>query len=145
MRRPTRSLVLGGTVILAAIAFLIYQGISSNLVYYITPGELLAKGALAQGQTFRLGGQVRPGSVHWNGKTKTVRFDLQDADGKAEVSVTSHGQPPRLFREGTGCVVEGSFTGRVFSATNLMIKHSSDYRAPKPGDTPVPDNFKPST
>jgi cytochrome c-type biogenesis protein CcmE len=130
-------------MILAALSFLIYQGISNNLVYYITPSELLAKGSGAQGQSFRLGGQVRPHSVHWNPSTQIVRFVLQDPRGA--VAVTSHGQPPSLFREGIGCVVEGTYRHGVFDATTLMIKHSGDYRSPKPGDTPVPDNFRPSS
>jgi cytochrome c-type biogenesis protein CcmE len=143
MRRPARSLALGGAIILAALSFLIYQGISNNLVYYITPSELLAKGAAAQGQSFRLGGQVRPHSVTWNPITQVVHFVLQDPKGA--VSVTSHGQPPELFREGIGCVVEGTYRQGVFQATTLMVKHSGDYQAPKPGDTPVPDNFRPSS
>src|SRR5689334_19544849 len=107
MRRPARSLALGGAVILAALGFLIYQGISSNLVYYITPSELLAKGAESNGQSFRVGGQVRPHSVHWNPYTQVVRFVLQDPKGS--VHVVSHGQPPELFRQGIGCVVEGTY------------------------------------
>lgn len=139
MRRPARSLVLGGTLIAAVLAFLIYQGISNNLVYYITPSELLAKGAHAEGQSFRLGGQVRPGSIHWYARTAVLRFVLQDPTGS--VPVISHGQPPRLFSPTIGCVVEGTYMNRVFNATNLMIKHSSTYVAPKPGQTPLPDNY----
>jgi cytochrome c-type biogenesis protein CcmE len=143
MRRPARSLALGGAIILAALSFLIYQGISNNLVYYITPSELLAKGPAAQGQAFRLGGQIRAHSVHWNAISQTIRFVLQDPKGA--VTVTSHGQPPALFREGIGCVVEGTYRHGIFDATTLMIKHSGDYRAPKPGETPVPDNFRPGS
>lgn len=139
MRRPARSLAVGGLVIAGVLSFLVYQGLSNNLVYYITPGELLAKGAAADGQSFRLGGQVRPGSVRWDPKTQLLRFVLQDP--KASVRVTSHGLPPELFRPGIGVVVEGTFARDAFLATNLMIKHGSTYRAPKPGQTPVPDNY----
>jgi cytochrome c-type biogenesis protein CcmE len=139
MRRSTRPLIAGAALIAAVLGFLIYQGISNNLVYYITPSELLAKGAAAQGQAFRLGGQVRPGSIVWRAKTQYLRFVLQDA--RARVTVISHGVPPRLFSDKMGCVVEGTFTGHIFDATNLMIKHSSTYVAPKPGDTPVPDKY----
>jgi cytochrome c-type biogenesis protein CcmE len=138
MRRPARSIALGGLLIAAALGFLVYQGLASNLVYYITPSELKAKGPSAYGQSFRLGGQVRPGSVHWGSATQVLRFVLQDP--KAAVSVVSHGTPPELFRAGAGVVVEGTLAKSVFSATNLMIKHGSDYRAPRPGQTPVPDN-----
>lgn len=139
MRRPARSLALGVAVIAAVLGFLIYQGISNNLVYYITPSELLAKGAAADGQSFRLGGKVRTGSIQWNGRTHYLRFVLEDT--KASVVVVSHDVPPELFSDKIGCVVEGTFLGRYFNATNLMIKHSSDYVAPKPGDTPISDRY----
>lgn len=139
MRRPARSLALGGTLIAIVLGFLIYQGISNNLVYYITPSELLAKGAQAEGQNFRLGGQVRPGSIRWNARTAVLRFVLQDPRGA--VPVVSHGVPPKLFTARMGCVVEGIFLNHVFDATTLMIKHSGTYVAPKPGQTPIPDNY----
>lgn len=139
MRRSTRSLIAGGLIIAAVLGFLIYQGISNNLVYYITPSELLAKGTAADGESLRLGGQVRPGSVRWNAPSHTLRFVLQDP--KAAVWVISHGLPPEMFRPGIGVVVEGTFATDIFKATTLMVKHSATYRAPKPGQTPVPDNY----
>jgi cytochrome c-type biogenesis protein CcmE len=139
MRSPARKLAAGGLVIAAALAFLVYQGISNNLVYYITPSELMAKGAAADGQSLRLGGQVRPGSVDFNTSTEELRFILQDP--KAAIAVVSRGIPPEMFKAGIGVVVEGTYTGRLFAATNLMIKHGASYRAPKPGQTPVPDGY----
>jgi cytochrome c-type biogenesis protein CcmE len=138
MRHPTRSLVIGSALIIAVIGVLIYQGLSSNLVYYITPSELLAKQGTV-GQSVRLGGQVRPGSVQLNDKTRFLRFVLQDP--KASVQVVSHDLPPQMFRAGIGVVVEGTYTGKLFRATNLMVKHSNAYRAPRPGQTPVPDTY----
>ncbi|MGH2443505.1 MAG: cytochrome c maturation protein CcmE [Chloroflexota bacterium] len=126
-------------MIAAVLSFMVYQGISNNLVYYITPSELLAKGAQAEGQNFRLGGQVRSGSVRWNRSSQVLRFVLQDPRGS--VTVTSHGVPPALFKPGSGCVVEGLFSHHLFTATNLMIKHGSNYRAPKPGQVPAPDHY----
>jgi cytochrome c-type biogenesis protein CcmE len=138
MRHPTRSLVIGSALIIGVIGVLLYQGISSNLVYYITPSELLAKHGTA-GQSFRLGGQVRPGSVQLNARTRYLRFVLQDPKGS--VQIVSHDLPPQMFRAGIGVVVEGTYTGTSFSATNLMVKHSNAYRAPRPGQTPVPDTY----
>jgi cytochrome c-type biogenesis protein CcmE len=45
-----------------------------------------------------------------------------------------------MFREGVGVVVEGTYVRGLFRATDLMIKHCSTYRAPKPGEVPPPDN-----
>lgn len=139
MRRPARSLIAGGLLIAAALGFLVYQGLANNLVYYYTPSELKAKGASAIGESLRLGGQVRPGSVFWNPRTRYLRFTLQDPE--AAVEVVSHGLPPEMFRAGAGVVVEGTYGKQVFSASNLMIKHGSSYRAPRPGQTPLPDNY----
>lgn len=137
-RRRTRALLAGGMVILAVLGFLIYQGISNNLVYYLTPSELLARGPAAQGHYFRLGGQVRPGSRRWNAHSRTLHFILQDPH--AAIPVVSHGMPPAMFRQGMGVVVEGTFAGRVFDATTLMVKHCASYRAPRPGHTPPVDD-----
>src|SRR5436305_3283942 len=139
MRHPTRSLIIGGFVILAALGFLVYEGISNNLVYYLTPSELLAKSNI-EGQSFRLGGQVRMGSVHWNAGSQLLSFIIQDP--KASLEVVSHGVPPALFRGGRGVVVEGTYAHHLFDATTLMIKHSNSYRAPAKGKTPNPSSFE---
>lgn len=137
-RRPTWALAAGALVIAAVLGFLIYQGISNNLVYYMTPSELLSRGVAADGHSYRLGGQVRPGSREWNARTQTLQFILQDPHGR--IHVVSHGLPPEMFREGAGVVVEGTFQGSLFRATSLMVKHCASYVAPKPGHTPPPDN-----
>ena len=138
MRRSSRPIAAGALLIAAVLGFLVYQGISNNVVYYPYPSELLAKGPAADGHSFRLGGLVAPGSRRWNPANQTLRFVLEDP--KARLEVISHGLPPEMFREGIGVVVEGTFAGRVFNATNLMIKHCSTYRAPKPGQVPPPDD-----
>lgn len=138
MRPRTRTVALGFALIVSTLGFLVYQGLASNLVYYVTPSELLAKGLGAGGGSLRLGGQVRPGSRHWNAASQTLTFVLQDP--KAAVPVVSHGLPPQMFREGIGVVVEGMYRHGLFRATDLMIKHCATYRAPKPGQVPPPDN-----
>jgi cytochrome c-type biogenesis protein CcmE len=138
MRYTTRKLILGVLVIVAALGFVIYQGLASNLEYYITPTQLMAKSDIG-GQSFRVGGQVRPGSVVWNVKTATLTFVLQDP--RTRLAVISHGTPPQLFRPGAGVVVEGTYDAGRFMATQLMIHHDNRYVAPKPGSTPNPDTF----
>jgi len=139
MRRPARTVATGILIICAALGFLIYQGISNNVVYFLYPHELLAKGAAADGQSFRLGGQIRPGSKHFDAATQILRFVLQDP--RASVPIVSHGVPPRMFAYAVGVVVEGTYAHHTFEATNLMIKHSSTYRAPPAGHVPKNDNY----
>ena len=138
-RRAVIQLAIGMLVILAAIGYLALQGLSDNLVYYITPSELLAKGHAADGQQLRLGGQVRPGSQRYSAATHIFRFVLQDP--KASVPVVSSDMPPPLFASGIGAVVQGTYSKGVFHATLIMVKHSSDYVAPKPGQLPKSDNY----
>ena len=123
-------------VILGAFGYLLYGGLGSNLVYFLTPSELLAKGTDAVDVPVRLGGQVVPGSVVWDAERLDLRFRITDV-GK-EVAVHSKGAPPQMFRPGMGVVVEGRYNAdHVFQATSLMVKHSNEYRAPEAGHTPA--------
>jgi cytochrome c-type biogenesis protein CcmE len=129
-----RAWVLGGAgVILAVFAWLLFGGLQKNVVFFLTPRELLAKGADGVGVAVRLGGQVKPGSVKWDAKALDLRFTV--TDGSREMQVHSTGAPPQMFRDGMGVIVEGRVgTGGVFEASSLMVKHSNQYRPPKPGE-----------
>ena len=132
-----RTIIIGGVVVFAgAFAYLLSGSIGSSLVYFYTPSELLAQGAKAYDSPLRLGGQVVPGSVKWDAPTTDLRFEMQD--GKAQVAVHSKGAPPQMFRDGIGCVVEGRYSASgTFEATNLLVKHSNEYRPPKAGQAPA--------
>ncbi len=122
-------------VLAIAFGWLIYGGLDSNVVYFLTPKELVAKGPSAYNVPVRLGGQVKPGSVVWDEKALDLRFAV--TDGTSEIPVHSKGAPPQMFKDGQGVVVEGSY-GRdgVFNSTSLMVKHSNEYKAPKAGEKP---------
>lgn len=125
--------IAGGLVIVAAIGYLVWAGVSSSVVYFVTPSELLA--APAAGKTYRLGGLVQPGSLKWDAKTLDLSFTL--SDGKANVAVKHRGAPPDLFAEGRGAVVEGSWTpDGYFKASLILAKHSEEYKAPHDGAQP---------
>lgn len=141
-RRPAFRVGAGALLILGVIGFLIYQGLSKNLVYYITPSELLRKGPSANGGDFRLGGVVQRGSVRYTMRTQMLRFVLTDL--KRSVPVVTRGQPPQMFAPRVGVVIEGTYNRGTFDATNLMIKHGNQYVASrKPGQPPAPDNYAP--
>ena len=122
--------------ILGTFGFLIYGGIGENLVYFLTPQELFARGDKAYDVPLRLGGQVVPGSVEWNAEKVDLRFRI--SDGVQTVAVHSSGAPPQMFRDGIGVVVEGRYNrAGVFESTSVMVKHSNEYRAPKHGEKPA--------
>jgi cytochrome c-type biogenesis protein CcmE len=135
-KKSKRNFIIGGVLVfVAAFAYLLFGGIGNNLVYFLTPSELLAKGTKVYDTPLRLGGQVVPGSVQWNAANVDLRFMMQD--GKAQVPVHSHGAPPQMFRDGIGVVVEGKYESNgTFEATNLLVKHSNEYKPPKDGVKP---------
>jgi cytochrome c-type biogenesis protein CcmE len=135
MNRKRVLAIVSVGAILGAFGYLLLGGIGENLVYFLTPQELLAREERGFDVPVRLGGQVAPGSVQWNADAIDLRFRL--TDGSKEIPVRARSAPPAMFRDGQGVVVEGRY-GRdgVFTADNLMVKHNEEYRAPHPGETP---------
>jgi cytochrome c-type biogenesis protein CcmE len=138
-RRPWGILALVA-VVLAVVAYLAFSSIGSALVYYVTPSELLDRGDAAIGETVRLGGQVKAGSI--SGDPTDLTFVL--ADTQSEITVHSSSAPTRSFREGSGAVVEGALgADGVFEATRVIVKHDENYQAPEPGVEPSDRAFDP--
>jgi cytochrome c-type biogenesis protein CcmE len=133
------TLGVGVAVVLVVFGYFAFGGLGRSLVFFLTPTELLAEGDAAYGTSVRLGGMVEPGSVSWDTATHELKFRLADEGGIIEVE--SRGVPPQMFLEAAqhgqaiGAVVEGSLTrSGVFQATNLMVRHSEEYRAPQHGE-----------
>ncbi len=128
--------LFGAVLILGGFAFLIWGGLGNNLVYFLTPSELLARGDAAYETPVRLGGQVVPGSIAWNADALDLRFRV--TDGSDTLLVLSKGAPPAMFKDTMGVVVEGAYSREgVFHSTNLMVQHSNEYKAPPEGHRPV--------
>ncbi|HZD04222.1 MAG TPA: cytochrome c maturation protein CcmE [Longimicrobiales bacterium] len=122
--------VLGAGVVGAALVYLLATGIGDNLVYFLTPSELMAKGPEAYDVPFRLSGRVVPGSVSWNAETLELHFRVEDHSTALDVEST--GTPPEMFHDGIDVVLEGSLSpDRVFRAHTLMVKHSNEYAPPE--------------
>lgn len=134
-RNTKRTIIAGIAIIVLTFGYLLYGGLDKNVVFFLTPQELLAKGTSALDKPVRVGGQVKPGSVKWDDKSLDLRFTI--TDGSGEIAVRSKGAPPQMFRDGMGVVVEGRYGGDgVFNSTNLIVKHSNEYRPPKAGESP---------
>jgi len=139
MNRRGRAIV-GVSVIGAALVYLLGAGIESNLVYYLTPSELLAKGASAYDTPLRLSGQVEPGSIQRNPGGRRLSFRVRDDDAVLEVE--AQGIPPEMFHDGIDVVLEGTLSASgVFQASTLMVKHSNEY-GPDEAGTPAAERFR---
>ena len=118
----------GGTLVIG-IAYLILTGLQSSTVYYLTVGELLAKGPGAYGQQLRLAGDVTPGSVAREDAGLALRFLVEDGSG--QIPVYYRGGPvPDIFGDQVQVVVEGKYgPDGTFVASTLLAKCPSKFDA----------------
>jgi cytochrome c-type biogenesis protein CcmE len=117
-RRLSQFLLASASLSLGVVFILC--SLKDNLLYFVTPSELLLHPPTGK---VRLGGLVKKGSVKQN--AASLLFAL--TDGKSTVTVQYKGTIPDLFKEGQGAIVEGSFTGAVFAASTLLAKHDERY------------------
>ncbi len=117
-------LAIVALVILGAVGYLVYNGLSTN-VYYQTVSELQA-GHAKQGQQVRLAGNVVPGSIVREAGASTVRFNVADAGGN--LPVVYSGTVPDIFGPDIEVVVEGKYTpGSGFVADTMLAKCPSKF------------------
>lgn len=123
-------------LIAGSLAWVGTQALSGNLVYYVTPTELLHQQPAA-GERLRLGGQVVPGSLHDATGGGGIGFVV--TDGTTRMSVVHSGSTPSLFETGIGVVLEGTYgADGAFHSDAMLVKHGEEYRPPAPGETPAP-------
>lgn len=129
------SIIVAIVAVAGAFAWLLYGNLDKNVVFFLTPQELLAKGTEGYDVPVRLGGMVKTGSRKWDPQTLDLQFSI--TDGVKEIAVREKGAPPQMFRDSIGVIVEGRYDrSGVFNATNLLVKHSNEYRPPKAGEKP---------
>jgi cytochrome c-type biogenesis protein CcmE len=119
-------------LIAGSLAWVGTRALSGNLVYYVTPTELLEQQP-PPGERLRLGGQVVPGSVH----EVEGGVDFVVTDGETRMTVAHDGSTPALFRSGQGVVLEGTYgPDGAFHSDTMLVKHGEEYRPPSPDHTP---------
>jgi cytochrome c-type biogenesis protein CcmE len=121
MRRYWKFLVPAFAILGILVVLLV--NLSSNLVYFHTPTELLTDINPSQDR-LRLGGQVVAGSVE-EGDESLI---LTVTDGRESLVVKHSGVVPQLFAEGQGVIVEGTWDGSVFDSDTMLIRHDEQYR-----------------
>jgi cytochrome c-type biogenesis protein CcmE len=126
--RHKRLAVIGGIVASVAVAAgLVLNAFQSNLVFFYSPSQVVAKEAPA-GRTFRVGGLVKEGSVKRNGTE--VQFAVTDTAQTMQVKYV--GILPDLFKEGKGVVAQGQVgADGVFVAREVLAKHDENYMPPE--------------
>ncbi|ACB33816.1 CcmE/CycJ protein [Leptothrix cholodnii SP-6] len=125
--RHKRLAIAGGVLVaVGAIATLVLNAFQSNLVFFYSPSQVVAK-EVPDGRTFRLGGMVEDGSV----KREGVMVSFVVTDTVQKVPVRFEGILPDLFKEGKGVVAQGKVEGGTFIAKEVLAKHDENYMPPE--------------
>jgi len=128
MKPRQKRLAIAGAVLVGvgAIAALVFNAFQSNLVFFYSPTQVMAKEAPVS-RTFRLGGLVQGGSV----KREGVEVNFLVTDTAHTVPVRYKGILPDLFKEGKGVVAQGQLQGDLFVASEVLAKHDENYMPPE--------------
>ena len=123
--------LLGATVIVLSVSWLIFEGVKQTGTYFFTPTELAARTAADpsfHNVGVKMGAKVVPGTIHRDVATQSIDFKV--SDGKQTYPVTYRGLAPDTFTDAMDIevVVEGRLgTDGVFRATTLLAKCGSRY------------------
>jgi cytochrome c-type biogenesis protein CcmE len=126
-RRKVRARYIVATLVCVAIvAWLLIGGLASNIVYLRPVGYAVQHRAQQGTKTFRMAGQVKPGTIEKLGDNG-VKFVMFDGANHAQVDLA--GSPPALFKDCAPVVVQGKWDGTLFLGDQLLIRHGAEYSA----------------
>lgn len=128
-RHKKLAIIASGVVALGVASILVLNAFQSNLVFFFSPSQVIAKEAPI-GKSFRIGGLVEEGSVEREDHSTTVRFAVTDTI--QAIPVVYKGILPDLFREGKGIVAQGKISANgIFEADEVLAKHDENYMPPE--------------
>lgn len=147
---------VGASVIVLAVATLIYSAVRETSAYFITVDEYAKTADAHAGKQLRLAGRVSNGSVKWDpktldleflirpippkeaadnavrhsGGTKTLATTTTEAEAAAiTVPVRYNGILPDMFAADRDVIVEGKVENGVFHAKTLLTTCPSKYES----------------
>lgn len=126
-QRNPLPVILGIVALLGLAAFIAFSNLNKSLEYFVTPTEYQQQQTELQDRQIRIGGLVQ--AVKYDPQTRDLNFMV--TDGGASFPVKYNGAVSDLFKENQGVVVRGKFHGGTFQATDLIVKHSEEYRVPQ--------------
>jgi len=135
MRKRKMRLYVAGVILVGAFAFLLIEGLTNSLNYFETVNQAVSQRAMLGTSTFRLEGDVVPGSIHPT--TTGVNFSVES--NGVRLAVIETGQPPQLFQNDIPVVLVGHFAGSGFSSDQIIVDHSSQYIAEYPKRVKAPN------
>lgn len=159
---PNRTkFIVGGVVILAAVVFLMFSGLSSGGQYFYTVDEIYAQGDEAIGRPAKVSGAVIGETIDYDAENLVLRFTvahmpadndlLEDEGGLAialnqavndptrqRLEVVYEGVMPDLLQNEAQAIMTGKLgADGVFVADELLLKCPTRY------DEAAPDQVEP--
>lgn len=143
--------IIGGLLIVAAVAYLIISSIQSTSQYFLTVQELQAKGASIVGRDVRISGAVMGDTIKYDASSLTLSFTVANIPGdqkvidqmgglakvlhlavtnpKAEhLQIIYKGVKPDLLRGEAQAIVTGKLgSDGTFQASELLLKCPTKY------------------
>jgi len=116
-------------LIVAAIGFVLFQGLNNAALYYRNADEAVHDKASLGTRRFRVQGTVQP-DVAKVGQ----EVDFTIVFNNVSVAVRHQGDPPDLFQPGLPVVLEGHWSsdGTFFASDRILVKHSEEYKDQNP-------------
>src|SRR3990172_3097327 len=136
MKKTTRFLI-AASVLVGAVAYLMYTGVQQTGVYYLTIDEFLAKREALADEGVRVAGRVAPGSVSRRITDRGEELKFRLGDFKNDPAATDTipvyfvGIVPDMFKTegGSDVIVEGTFRGGTLQAQSVLTSCPSKYEA----------------
>lgn len=132
MRRRSGRIWAALAVVVAAVGFLMWQGLGNATVYFYTADEAVEEKDSLGSRRFRIEGAVVPGSVEERASDSENVVDFEIISAGVKVPVRHVGNPPELFQPGIPVVLEGKWEGDVYASDRIMVKHTTEYKAENP-------------
>ncbi len=131
-------LVLAGVVVVSAIGYLLFTGLTDHTMYYAEVTELLSDPSKYNAKGMRVSGEVVPDSViDGELNKKLIKFQVVDTQGSS-MHVEFGGVVPDAFEEGVTVILEGNYNPEkeIFVAKTLLAKCPSKYETEDPNAHP---------
>ena len=128
MKSAKIKFIIGGVIVVAALAWLGFVGFEESKSYYITVEEFATMKADLHGKTLKVAGDVVAGSID---RTKPqMEFVISNQGKSLRVRYVGRDVLPDTFKHGSKAVVEGNIAqDGVFQAHHIEAKCASKYEA----------------
>ncbi len=139
---PRLKFIVVGALMLGAISYLMFSGISDSMVYYYTVSEALDMEQELSNRGIRVSGYVQAGSIKKDNSQSQVEFLVFEKESDQTLPVIYQGIIPDTFKDNAEVLVEGMYRSEEgrFHANVLLAKCPSKYEAlgpEHPQDIPI--------